>query len=196
MLNACRRAGVRTFVFISSTSAHAGALSYYGRSKFALEKELDPQRDLVIRPGLILGPGGLFGRLCDSVRRSRLIPLFDGGRQVVQTIHLEDLCQMIVLAVERGLTGHLVLAEPQGMLMRDLLALMAHKMNKHPLFVALSIGPTLALLRLVESFHIRLPVSSENLLGLRAMVHQESAQDLAQLGVTVRSARESLDEIL
>ena len=196
VLMASRRAGVRTFVFISSCSAHERALSYYGRSKFALEKKLQLQRDLVIRPGLILAEQGLFRRLCDYIRHTRIIPLFDGGRQVVQTIHIEDLCSAILLAIDRNLKGCRVLAEPEGILMRDLLASIAHKMGRRPVFVPLPIAMLLVLLRLFETLRIPFFVSSENLLGLKSMEHQESAKDLAELGISVRSARQSLDDLL
>lgn len=52
VLAAARSAGVARFVFVSSLAAHAGARSYYGRSKHMLEQQLDYSRDLTIRPVL------------------------------------------------------------------------------------------------------------------------------------------------
>ncbi|HEV1995130.1 MAG TPA: NAD-dependent epimerase/dehydratase family protein [Candidatus Acidoferrum sp.] len=195
VLSASRRAAVY-FVFISSCSAHEAARSDYGRSKLALEKKIDLQRDLVLRPGLVLGKQGLFGRMVDSIRRSRLIPIFDGGRQSVQTIHIADLCAAIVRAVERRLTGRLILAEAESICMRDLLAAIAQKLGKRAIFISVPATPALVALRVAEGLRLPLPVSSDNLLGLRSMVYQDPTADLARLGISLRSARQSLDDLL
>ncbi len=189
-----RQAGAAQFVFISSTGAHAGAESYYGRSKFELERRLDPARDLVIRPGLILGPGpgGTFHAMATQLRRLGLVPIFDGGRQIIQTVFIDDVCQAVELAVDKRLTGTYVVAEPEGLTMRELFAKIAARLNRRCLFVPLPMEETLRLLRLLERWRIPFPLTSENLLGLKAMVPMPSAADLARIGLTVRTAEESL----
>lgn len=59
LLALSRTHGYAKFVFLSSLSAHDGAESHYGRHKRELEKIFDPRRDLIVRPGLTLGNGGL-----------------------------------------------------------------------------------------------------------------------------------------
>ena len=197
VLAASREAGVERFVFVSSTSAHPEALSYYGRSKLAIEQRLDLSRDLILRPGLVLGPdGGLFQRLVASLRRSGLLPLFGGGRQPVQTVHIDDLCTAMERAIERHLTGCYVVAEPQGLPLRELLQLTARKLGRRAIPVPLPAGPVLACLRVTEALRIPLPISSENVLGALALRAQPSADDLKAIGVSLRSAEESLDRLL
>jgi nucleoside-diphosphate-sugar epimerase len=115
-LRACaREAGVRKFVFVSSVSARPNALSFYGRSKWELEHELDQRSDLTIRPGLIVArSGGLFRRMVDAMRRTAIIPAFGGGRQIAQTIHVDDLTTAFERAVRQDLSGVLIVAEPRG----------------------------------------------------------------------------------
>lgn len=196
VLSTSRSAGIVQFVFISSCSAHADARSFYGRSKLLLENTLDPSRDLILRPGLILAEGGLFARLCDVIRSSAIIPLFGGGRQSLQTIHIDDVCLAITTSVERRLTGRHVLAEAEGIEFRELLASAAQRLGKHPLFVPLPLASTLAFLRLGELLGMPLPVSSDNLLGLTHMAHQEPSEALVHLGIQIRSARQSLQDLL
>lgn len=67
-----RAAGVETFIFLSSQSAHAKAASVYGRAKHSAEQALlalGGINIIVIRPGLVCGPGskGLFQRLSGMV---------------------------------------------------------------------------------------------------------------------------------
>lgn len=189
-----RRYGVGRFVFISSTGAHACAESFYGRSKFELEQRLDPSRDAIIRPGLIIGPepGGTFHRMAEQVRRLGVVPIFDGGRQIVQTVYINDVCRAIELVVEKGLPGTHVVAEPEGVAMRDLFAKIAARLNRRCRFIPLPMEGTLAMLRALERWRIPLPLTSENLLGLKAMVHMPASRDLTTLGLSFRTVDESL----
>ncbi len=164
-----KSAGVAQFVFISSTGAHAEAESYYGKSKFALEQLMNPEKDLIIRPGLIIGPGedGTFNRMKESLCKSGIVPIFDGGHQILQTIHIDDLCKAIDLVVEKRLTGLFIVVEPQGLEVRDFFKLVAARLNKRCILVPLPMSLTLTILRIIEKFHIPFPLSSENLLGLK-----------------------------
>lgn len=192
-----RESGVKRFVFISSTSSHPEARSYYGKSKLAVEQQLDLARDLIVRPGLVLGPdGGLFQRLVASMGRTSVLPLLGGGRQPIQTVHIDDLCEAILRAVEQDLTGRYVVAEPQGLHLRDLLQMTARKLGRRAIPVPLPAGPLLVFLRVTEALRIPLPISSENVLGALALRAQPSADDLATIGVHLRSAEESLDQLL
>lgn len=193
LLQLSRQAGVARFIFVSTTSAHEAAASYYGQSKLRLEGALDPDRDLVIRPGLVLASeGGLFNRIRSTVRRTRFIPLFGGGTRVIQTIHIQDLCIGFEAAITRGTLGRVVLAEPRGLLFKEFLRLVAAKENRRVTLIPLPIAPALLAFKLAERMKLGLSVGSENLLGLKGMRFVESQDDLAKLGITVRSTPESL----
>ncbi|MEO5568031.1 MAG: NAD-dependent epimerase/dehydratase family protein, partial [Gemmatimonadaceae bacterium] len=195
VVDAARRSGTR-LVFVSSLSAHEGALSSYGRGKLAVEATLDPARDLIIRPGLVLAAdGGLAFRMWRSVARSPIIPLFDGGEQETQTIHIDDLCLGIANAIEAGTTGLLTLAEPDGITLRALLTLFAQSLEKDPTFVSLPSRPSQWLLRLVELTRLPLPVSSENLLGLMSLRTAEAGASASRVGLRVRPSHESVESL-
>ncbi|MGQ9588794.1 MAG: NAD-dependent epimerase/dehydratase family protein [Planctomycetota bacterium] len=198
LLALAREKGAEKFVFISSQSAHEGARSYYGRSKLALEKLCAPDSDLVLRLGLIVGRegSGLFHRMVEAVRRSRAIPLFGGGRQPLQTVHVEDAARAIGNALDRGLSGLFTLAHPEPISMREFLSGIAGRLGKRPIFVPLPIAPALLALRAFERLGVPLPVSSENLLGLTCLRAADTREDLARLGVELRGADEALDEAL
>src|SRR5262245_20989273 len=94
-----RRHGIGRVVFLSSTSAAADAPARYGRDKWRVEQMLDPVRDVAHRPGLVVGPGGLFARMRAGLSRWRVAPLVYGGRQRLSLLWWQDLC----LAIERVL---------------------------------------------------------------------------------------------
>ena len=197
VLDASRAAGVPCFAFLSSQSAHEDAASYYGRSKLALERLLSLERDLIVRPGLVLGRGGagLFERMCDWVRGARIVPLFGGGRQPLQTVLIDDLTDAILAAVSGRLAGRFTVADPQPIELGVFLRLLAERLGARPAFVPLPLRPTLLALEALEALGLRLPAGSENLRGLARMRADSTLEDLARLGVRVRSARESLDAL-
>ena len=195
VLSLARSSGAR-FAFVSSTGAHEGSLSYYGRSKLAVEERLDLSRDLVIRPGLILGDGGLFQRISGSLSRFGIVPVFDGGHQRIQTVHIDDLCRAVRKAVEDRLVGSFVVAEPRGLELRELFRMMASRMGVKCRLVPLPAGPLLLLLRSAERLGVRLPLTSENVLGALSLRTQPSEDDLAAIGVEVRSAAQSLADLI
>jgi nucleoside-diphosphate-sugar epimerase len=193
-----REAGIDRFVFLSSTAAHRDALSYYGRSKLAIEESLDLTVDSVVRSGLVIGAGdgGLFHRMADSLRRTRLVPIIGGGRQILQTVYIDDLCTAIERVIATGDIGRRVVAETGGLSVREFFLALGERLGVRPRFVPLPGGPLAATLRVVEKLGITLPVTSENVLGMRSLREQDSRGDLEALGIRARSALESLDSAL
>jgi nucleoside-diphosphate-sugar epimerase len=189
---AARESGVERIVFVSSLSAHPGAVSVYGRSKLEVEALLDPERDVALRVGTILGEGGVFWRQARQIARLPAIPLFYGGQQEIQTACLEDVCRALERLLTSPLTGVLRFAEPEPVALRTLYAEVARAVGRHPRFVRLP--GTLARLGLrgAEALGFQLPLSSDNLLGLAQLRAFDVADDVAKLGVRPRPMRDSL----
>lgn len=198
LLALAKAACVARFVFLSTQAAHEDAVSYYGRSKFALERLLLAEEGLVLRLGFVLGSGevGLFSRLCDLVRKAKVIPLFGGGRQPMQFVYIDDLCTAIARAVVAGRTGLYTVAAPRVVETGQFFRMLAARLGRRPWFVPFPIGPALAVLRLLEVLRLPFPVSSENLLGFKAARATDTRGDLEALGVRLRDVEESLDDIL
>lgn len=121
VLDAARRAGVESFVHVSSPSvAHAGralegagaapadpatARGHYSRSKAMAERLVLAHTDIpvvVLRPHLVWGPGDeqLVGRIVSRARSGRLF-VIDGGRALIDTTYIDNAADAIVHAVER-----------------------------------------------------------------------------------------------
>lgn len=149
LLDAAERAGVRSFVQVSSPSvAHGGrslvgvgaepadpvgARGHYARTKAAAE-QLALRRDrggdgglavVAVRPHLVWGPGDtqLVERILDRAGRGRL-PLLDHGAALIDTIYVDNAASGIVAALDRAPAVHgraYVLTNGEPRTVRDLL---------------------------------------------------------------------------
>ena len=187
--DACRE-GRRHFVFISSMSAHADATSSYGRAKWMIEQQLDPRIDAIVRPGLIVGPGGLYARMLQSLRRAPVVPVFFGGTQPIQPIALSDLVDGLEQILVRRLTGEFNLGLPEPIPVRALYSQMLAAAHLRRPLVSLPGGMTLQALRLSERLGLRLPITSENLRGQQQLRAFPTAKSFARLGLPHKSLAE------
>ncbi len=196
-----RNHGVETLIFLSSQSARPDAISSYGKTKFLAEQELlslDGLQVIILRPGIVVGPGGggLFGRLVSSVVRLPLVPLPDGGRTIVQPIHVDDLCEGILRCdresaeLDRTI---LKVGDPKGQRLAEFVQeiALAYLGRRRPT-VSIPLGPIEAIVRLAEALHLPLPVSSTNLRGMRRVELMQTANDMERLGLPIRTVSEML----
>jgi len=81
----------KQFVFVSSQTAAADALTSYSQTKWIIEKKVLESKGRVVRLGQVYGGQeyGLFGVLVDLVRRLPVLPSFIPFPHV-QPIHVED----------------------------------------------------------------------------------------------------------
>lgn len=196
LLAECRAVGVGRIVFLSSMSARRDSPSQYGRDKFRVQETLDGPRALVVRPGLVLGDGGLFHSLQRFVSGRPLVPLVGGGQQLIQTVHIDDLTAAIQAGVRLALAGSVTVAEREPVPFRELIAETARLLGVHVVFVPVPYRAVDLAMRMARLLRVRLPVSPDNLLGLRGLEAQDVGPDLQRLGVDVRDYRASLRAIL
>jgi nucleoside-diphosphate-sugar epimerase/predicted dehydrogenase len=201
LAEAARSAGVGAFIFLSSQSAKRDATSAYGRTKFEAEERLramDGISVVIIRPGLVTGPGarGLFKRLTVTVERWPVIPLLGGGKALVQPIHVDDLCEAILRCepLADALDGRvLCLGDPEGISLAELVQQIAvARLGRRRATIPIPIGPIELVVRLAEKLRLPLPMNSNNLKGLRTVERMETADDMALLGVPTRPIADSL----
>lgn len=193
-------------VFISSFSAGpAGDAGLSRRSAYSAAKQrgetlFDASRDLILRPGLVVGPGddGLFARMRTQMERGGPIPLFYGGLTPVQWIHVDDLARAIVDGVERRTTGlySLAVSEPVtlGEWTRAVAATLGVPARTVPVPAVVSdVGA--AMLRAVERLGVRLPVSSDTVYGIKYARPVNTQTDLAALGLQLDGLHATLARV-
>jgi uncharacterized protein YbjT (DUF2867 family) len=100
MIDAARKGGVRRFIHISSLAAREPELSNYGRSKAKAERLVAASglEWTIIRPPAVYGPGDRETLELFKMARRGLVALPPKGR--FSLIHVEDLCRLILAAVD------------------------------------------------------------------------------------------------
>lgn len=151
-------------VFISSLSAASPVIpSYYAQTKREIETIF--ANELVIRPGLVLGKGGMFKRIEDHLTKSRWVPLIEGGRQPIQTILIDDLITTLLTLVENRKRGVYDLAYPQSIAYRDLVKRIAEHAGAKVRFLSTPYFLLRGMVAISKWLGVT-TISNDNLLGL------------------------------
>jgi Nucleoside-diphosphate-sugar epimerases len=103
IFEAARSSGVPLQAFVSSYSATPNAVTEYGKAKFELERFFEANSAIVLKPGLVLGAGGLGGRMLNVMRKSWIFPIPRGVR--FPYVGLEDFVRTVKKIVATSQTG-------------------------------------------------------------------------------------------
>lgn len=188
LFEAAAEAGVGRFVFVSSQSAHAGATSAYGRSKYQVEQRIaaDPNA-VIVRPGLVYGDSddGLMGRAARAAAKLRVFPVIGASAAVAQPIHVDSLCDALLELAEMVDPPRFVeLADPQVRPLGDLVVRQAHDrfgVKTYPIPVPL--GLARVGVRVATRLRLPSPISEENLDGIAGFEPMDTACDMSRLGI-------------
>lgn len=176
-------------VLLSSFSADARARSSYGRAKYASERLMSDACAAIVRPGLVVGNGGLFLRIVQSLRR---LPLaLSIGSPMLQTIYIDDLTDALVAVAAQRKTGMYTLAEPVALPLRCFYREIGRRIGRVPRTLTLPLELALIAARISRIARIPLPFDEERVLGLSAL--RPRTTDTSPDGKRTRTLPESLD---
>ena len=143
LFHACAAAGVRTVVQVSALGADGAARSAYHLSKRAADDVLRalPLRGAVVQPSLVYGPGGTSAALFDKLAVAPVLPFPEGGRMLVQPVHVDDLVPGIVQLVESPppAIATLAFAGPRPIALHDYLSQLREGLGEEGRLAMLSI---------------------------------------------------------
>jgi nucleoside-diphosphate-sugar epimerase len=195
LISICRKRGIK-FILLSSFSAHPLATSQYGKIKTACENLCDPSKDVVLKSGLVLGNGGLFGKMVGSIRKSMFFPIVDGGRQPLQTIFIDDLCTVIEFCLNHDITGQFYVAETQPITYKIFISELAFLLRKRIFFIPVPYFAILGIVWIASQLRIPFPVNSDNVLGLKNLRNFDTKKDMDTFGLQPKNYKESLQILL
>ena len=150
-------AGVSFQLFISSHSARPDAASQYGIQKYRLECFFLERGQVVVRPGLVVGPGGLFARNRKSILRSPFFVLPSVDQVPVYYVALEDLLKAIKQILEKRLTGAFNLFCEPPVSLRDFIRAVSRSEGREVPMISIPIDPVFRVIDLLR--WMRIPLS-------------------------------------
>jgi nucleoside-diphosphate-sugar epimerase len=156
--------GARQCIFISSLSASSKSGSYYARHKKQVEALFLEAQQTCIRPGLIIGKGGLFYKTFSFVKRFGILPVFGEGNQVVYYIGVNDLIKCIHELIAEDKRGCYYALHPKAELYRDFYKLVANKTRRKVKLISIPIW-----ILKVAAYLPFSGVSVDNIKGLEAI---------------------------
>lgn len=105
LLEASKKAGVKNFLYVGSiASGYADTRYYaYAESKRQAEKLVAESglRYAILRPTLILGHESSIWKTLTKIATLPIVPLFGGGKVMVQPVDVEDVARALATIVER-----------------------------------------------------------------------------------------------
>lgn len=167
ILQEAERAGVGTFVFVSSLGADRGQSGYH-KSKAAAEAIVRSFRGrwIICRPGSVYGPGDeQVSMILKMVRTMPAIPLLGDGDQPFQPVWHEDLGKALAQLVEReDLAGRtLDMAGPEQTTQNDLIDRFAKITDRHPLRVPVPEVVATIGTKIAAMFGVETPLNEDQL---------------------------------
>ncbi len=184
--------GVRRQVFLSSYSARPDSAAAYGRVKHEIESFFLERGELVIRPGLVVGYGGLFGRNMLYMLRWPLLPLLDGGNARLPVVSLRDFLEGTEALIAGGRSGAYNLFSSQLVAMRTLCGTLNRQARHRSLIVPIPSVVAIAALEAARALGVRLPVDADNVRAVR--LNQAAIHDSHLLELLGRE--DSLEEMI
>jgi nucleoside-diphosphate-sugar epimerase len=165
MERAAADAGVRRQILVSSLSARPDAISQYGRTKLAEEEHFIRNSHTVVRPGTVLGKGGLFGKIAGVMKSLPLLPLPDGGRVRMTVIGVHDLCRALEAILQIHEPKQYNLYYEDMPTLGEVLRQLGTILNRKVLFVPVPAAFLLLPLSVLRYLRIRAPIDVDNLKG-------------------------------
>ena len=172
--------GVKWQIYIGSYSAHEKATSEYGKTKLELEKFFLSLGQIVVKPGLVIGDGGVFLKMSDFMRRFPVTPLIDGGRGKLTIISICDLTRSLAQLIENPKRGCFRLYNDEQVTFKELLVEIKSGGGFRTILVPVPGHVIYAGLWLAAKLRLPIQVDSGNLQGFQANQSVQDPSDLSQ----------------
>jgi nucleoside-diphosphate-sugar epimerase len=174
-------------IFISSLSADEAAFAPYGQKKYEVEQWFLRHNHIVFRPGLVIGNGGLFGRIVTTVKKSPVIPLIDSGKTLTYFTDVDTLSEIIrdTIFDKNKVSSSRVwnLQQEAPVYFGDILEEIARHYKLLRLFIPVPHIIISFILKLTEKMaFLKLGINVNNLKGMRQHGHKKYKSDLHVLG--------------
>jgi nucleoside-diphosphate-sugar epimerase len=167
LIELAKKAGVMHSIFFSSLSVSSEVQSYYAYQKRQIETLFDLQKHLIIRPGLVIGNGGLFYSSFKKIEKFRVLPIINGGEQTIYYVAVEDVVTIVSILMENNQTGIHTLYNPKTLSFKEFYTQLFQFKKKKIARISIPIA-LLKMILLITNYLKITSISKDNLAGLKA----------------------------
>jgi NAD dependent epimerase/dehydratase family enzyme len=150
--------------------------------------------DLIIRPGLVIGNGGLFKKISSQLKKNKITPLINNGNQMLYTIGLDDLSESLIKCISNSLKGVLNIAHNQTISFRELIRLIGQKNSLRPILIPVPLIIIKVILFTLIIIKKSL-FSFDNLQGLLTAKSIDTTFEMKALNVNWKSAKNVIENL-
>ncbi len=190
-----RQKAVPLQIFLSSISAHEDANSVYGKLKYETEKYFLHIHQVVLRLGMVIGNGGFFGRIVQTVKRWPILPLIGRGRFLVYFLGIEDICKAVRYFIDKqdilpkGVIWNIF--QPKPTTLRGMMQTIKKEYGLRRFFLPVPYGAVLSAVLILERIpFLKVKINSNNIKGLKQYENLAVESDLLKLGLREISLEE------
>lgn len=203
LVAACKAAGVRRVVNISSQATRLAIVGAYGDTKAKADAILAASGlDVTtILPSVVYGPDdpGVFGKLARFVTSFPVVPVMGDGTAAYRPVHVDDLCRAIEGCLNApatiGKAYHVGGAET--ITLEGLVDLVAGQRGRSPVKVFLPGWLALLLARAIAPFFYTPPLSRSNVLGgIQSAPDADYLALFRELGIAPRTIEQGMKDSL
>jgi len=179
----------KKFIFVSSQSAREDASNNYGKSKWAIERLLEQEDEIVVRPGLVYDnkDGGVFGLLA-ALCKLPVVPVLS-QKPCIQPIEVHELADALlrIVAAEQPLRCY-NLGAPAPLTFTEMIQAVAKRTGRPPpLGVHFPVMPVRVLAALLDFGLGISPPLLERIDGLVTVRPMDTQKSLKVLDMTLES---------
>ena len=195
LMEAARRGGVPRQIFVSSYSARPDAVSEYGQVKYRLERYCLEAGYEILRPGLVLGNGGIVARITRALQVLPVIPLPSGGAGEIPFISIGVLCDAMLQILEHPGNQEHNLFSRHFTSLKFLVQTIRKVVRGKRRAIILPIPAVVMLrgLQMVDILRLPLPVTADNLQGFLRNQTRLHASTLDALGIKSETLLEAVE---
>ena len=184
---ATRAAAIDRAVFVSTTAVQTTLPGHSKRIRLDAEQQIRDSglKWTILRPTMIYGAPGdrNLSRLLALLPRVPVLPVPGGGRHLQQPVHVADVANAVLNAVERpAAAGHCYyVAGPEPLRFTELLRIYAWAAGSRTRLVPVPLPPLIAVARCYEVFSARPRICAEQLQRLaedKAFAIEDAVRDL------------------
>lgn len=156
LFNACSESNLKRVIQISALGADENSVAPYHITKKSADDVLRalPLNWFVLRPSLVYGQGGKSTAFFRRLARFPVLPLMEGGSQMVQPVHINDLTDTVINCLSTDKTNITIdVVGAHAISFKNWLQLMRTEENKPEAYIfSISFKLSLAISRFAKYF--------------------------------------------